>query len=41
MFHRLHNHFRRTRYPLLDAMLTALMVIAGVEMLVSIARFLD
>jgi hypothetical protein len=41
MFHRLGNHFRRTRYPLLDATLTALMVIAGVEMLVSLARFLE
>jgi hypothetical protein len=41
MFYRLRSHFRHTRYPLLDAMLTALMVIAGVEMLVSLARFLD
>jgi len=41
MFYRLRNHFRHTRYPLLDATLTALMVIAGVEMLVSLARLLD
>ena len=41
MFYKLRNHFRRTRYPLLDATLTALMVIAGVEMLVSLARLLD
>jgi hypothetical protein len=41
MFYRLRHHFQHTRYPLLDATLTALMVIAGVEMLVSLARFLE
>jgi hypothetical protein len=41
MFYRLRKHFRHTRYPWLDATLTALMVIASVEMLVSLARLLD
>jgi hypothetical protein len=41
MFYRLRNHFRHTPYPLLDAMLTALMVIAGVEVLVTLARLLE
>lgn len=41
MFYRLRNHFRHTPYPLLDATLTALMVIAGVEALVTLARLLE
>jgi hypothetical protein len=41
MFYRLRNHFRHTRYPLLDATLAALLVITSVEMLVTLARLLD
>ena len=41
MFYRLRNHFRRTRYPLLDAMLAALLVITSVEMLVTLVQLLD
>jgi hypothetical protein len=41
MFYRLRNHFRHTPYPLLDAALTTLMVIAGVEVLVTLARLLE
>jgi hypothetical protein len=41
MFYKLRNHFRHTPYPLLDATLTALLVIAGIEMIATLARFLD
>src|SRR5262245_36869570 len=41
MFYRLRKHFQHTPYPLLDATLAALVVITGVEMLVTLARLLD
>jgi hypothetical protein len=41
MFTRIRNHFRRTRYPLLDATLAALLVITSVEMLVTLAHLLN
>jgi len=41
MFYRLRKHFRRTPYPLLDAALATLLAITGVEMLVTLARFLS
>jgi hypothetical protein len=40
MFYRLRKHFQHTPYPLLDAALAALLVITGVEMLVTLARLL-
>ena len=40
MFYRLRKHFQHTPYPLLDAMLATLLVITGVEMLVTLARLL-
>jgi len=41
MFYRLRKHFRHTPYPLLDATLAALLVITGVEMVMTLARLLD
>jgi len=41
MFYKLRNHFRHTPYPMLDATLAALVVITGVEILVTLARLLD
>jgi len=41
MFYKIRNHFRRTRYPLLDAALAALLVITSVEMLVTLAHLLN
>jgi hypothetical protein len=41
MIYRLRKHFRHTPYPLLDAMLATLLVITGLEMLVTLARLLD
>jgi hypothetical protein len=41
MFYRFRKHFRHTPYPLLDATLATLLVITGVEMLVTLARLLD
>jgi hypothetical protein len=41
MFYRLRKHFRHTPYPMLDATLAALLIITGVEMLVTLARLLD
>jgi hypothetical protein len=40
MFYRFRKHFQHTPYPLLDATLAALLVITGVEMLVTLARLL-
>jgi hypothetical protein len=41
MFYRLRKHFQDTRYPLLDAMVVTLTVIAGIEMIVTFARLFD
>lgn len=41
MFYRFRKHFQHTPYPLLDAALAALLVITGVEMLMTLARLLD
>jgi hypothetical protein len=40
MFYRLRKHFQNTPYPLLDAALAALLVITGVEMLMTLTRLL-
>jgi hypothetical protein len=41
MYYRLRKHFQHTPYPLLDATLAALVVITGVEMLVTLTGLLD
>ena len=41
MFYRLRKHFRHTPYPLLDAALAVLLVMTGLEMLVTLTRLLD
>ncbi|HEX2490520.1 MAG TPA: hypothetical protein VHR27_14000 [Blastocatellia bacterium] len=41
MFYRIRSHFRRTRYPLLDATLASLLVITSVEMLVTLIQLLN